>query len=290
MPAIWPMKAPNAAMKAPASRLISASASNMAVIGGAPSSAPHASGKYMVLIHQTGGRGSSPSTPKALARRGHRVCRVNRVGSERKASYSSALRYSSSTHWNWTSSRQVAAGPADLLGAQRLQGPGRRNGHAGRPVPAEAERGIPQTVEVQLWRRSRRPCRRRLPCACGSTRAPGASAGRGPACARRPRLRTASDAVRRARLLRGLSSCLLPSARRAGGPVGGHLRARRRRRGPSRRRPCSVQTCSSTGEPPIMILTWSRRPAAAMPSMVSFIESKASVSRPERPTTWAPCS
>ena len=104
------MKRPNAAMNAPASRLISASASNRAVIGGAPSSAPQASGKYMVLIHQTGGSGSSPSTPKALARRGHRVCRVNRVGSARNASYSSALRYSPSTHWNWTSSGRSPPG------------------------------------------------------------------------------------------------------------------------------------------------------------------------------------
>ena len=46
--------------------------------------------------------------------------------------------------------RQVAAGPADLLGSQRFQRPGWGDGHAGRPVPAEADRGIPQAVEVQL--------------------------------------------------------------------------------------------------------------------------------------------
>ena len=144
------MNRPNAAMNAPASRLISASASNMAVIGGAPSSAPHASGKYMVLIHQTGGSGSSPSTPKALARRGHRVCRVNRVGSARKASYSSALRYSPSTHWNWTSSGRSPPGQRICLEPSASSDLDGRNGHAGRPVPAEADRGVPQAVEVQL--------------------------------------------------------------------------------------------------------------------------------------------
>ena len=178
-------------MKAPASRLISASASNMAVIGRRAQQRspgqrevhgvdPPDRRQRELAEHAEGAREARPQGVQG---------EPGRVGEEGVVLVGLEVLVLHPLELDVV--RQVAAGPADLLGAQRLQRPGRRDGHARRPVPAEADRGVPQAVEVQLGVVAGVPVRRRRRPSCGSTAAPAASAGRGPACAGRPRPRTA---------------------------------------------------------------------------------------------------